>query len=1584
MKSPIKQRRRGRIGRRSGCRAELLEPRRLLAAPGIDLIPSAPPGWSDKIVVSTASGTSTDGAVFTSADKLYIDTAVSNAGDTATAADYSNRLSVDGVQAYTWNAASPQPAGSFVSNLDAVIGPLTAGAHTLTLEADYANAIDEADETNNLYSRNINVASVPADLTPYQPDGWTNKIILTTLEGNFTDASTFTTFGSLFVHAAMINQGGEPTTVPFATQTFIDGVKLHTFSTAPPVGVGGVVTFDDQDIALRNFTLGTHTISIIVDYGNAVAERDETNNYFSRTFQVLGNGYADFTPNEPQGWPDKIVVSTVPGTSTDATQITTNDTIYVDYSSLNQGAAFNSRSYTRVLLDGVQFHNFFVNSHAANFYYYWMDAPHAPLSAGVHTITVECDFTNAISYESDETNNTYSRSITVIAPEALPTVASISASPNPVTSGGALTLTAAGVADADGTVASVSFYLESNGTPGLQADGADVLLDSDAQSADGWIGLATTYGLAPGDYTVYARAMDDQGGAGAPASTTFTILPLPTGSISGLAFHDLDGDGKRSAGEPVLPGWTVFLDTNNNNLLDSGEASAVSDAQGAYTFSNLPAGRYTVAQLPPDGWSRTSPASTPAPVWVEKGPASIASGFNGNLPPNGLVSGRINAIAPDPTDPLTCYIGAAGGGVWKSSDAGASWTPLTDQQASLPIGALAVAPSAPNVIYAGTGDGIDFSGKGILKSTDGGKTWTLLGSDVFARRAFWRIVVDPLDPNIVYAGARGAGDGVAGNRGVWKTTDGGVTWSNTFASISDTASVTDLLIDPSDSQILYAALGNSAGNVFNGVYKTTNGGGTWTLLDNVPFGIVTGTIRLAISSDGQILYAAVTNPVNNRLRGFFQSTDRGASWVNRTLGTPEYLAGQGWFATVLAVDPIDPLRVYAAGTGRNWTDSIIRSDDGGATWRNIGNWKTSGQTLTTGWPHVDHHALAFDADGRLLDGNDGGIWRTADQGIDWVNMNANLDITEFVGISGDPSNRDLIYGGSQDNGTEKSSGAAIWDQVAAGDGGFVRVDPGNPATVYHTYFYAKGQTNFFRRSDDAGATWLVKTTGINTSTGIGVFYPPLVIDPSNPSRLLLGLDRLYESTDKANSWSAISPALVAGKAITALAVAPGAPDTLYVTYDDGSVWRTTDHGANWVNVTPGLAPAAPPDTPPTGVQLDDDQDEDEGGIDPDDSSGPGNGAILADPTDPLTVYLVRNGYGGGHVFLTTNGGASWSDISGDLPDLPTNAIAIDPRTTVHTLYVGTVAGVYFSTDAGVHWNRFGAGLPNADVTDLQLSLSENFITAGTFGRGAWQIALTGASVGAIGVTLSPGQDAQLAAFGAQHYPTVADSQFDFSTSSHRLKFTFSKAMSASLSLGMFDVRALASGLPIVPSSLAYDPTSRTATLAFDSPLLDGRYRLTALGSMITDAFGNALDGNADGNAGDDFTFDFFFLAADANHDGAVNFSDLVAVAQNYNGTGKSYSQGDFNYDAKVDFTDLVMLAQRYNTSLPPVGAAAVVAVSPAAGAIKIARSGTASKLTSRTARISKTAKPGLITRPTFSTLGIVPKAGTRRRKWAFD
>jgi hypothetical protein len=684
-------------------------------------------------------------------------------------------------------------------------------------------------------------------------------------------------------------------------------------------------------------------------------------------------------------------------------------------------------------------------------------------------------------------------------------------------------------------------------------------------------------------------------------------------------------------------------------------------------------------------------------TWTPIGPAPVTLG---GVPGSQPVSGRIAAIATDPTNANIIYVGAWGGGVWKTTDGGSTWTPLTDGQATLTMGAIAVAPSNPSIIYAGTGTAADsgdsFYGRGVLKSTNGGAIWTLLtgnaGKNEFDRRTISRIVVNPTNAKIVYVAVAGGGvNGLSGNTGIWKSTDGGTTWTNTTASITTTAGFSDLVIDPKHPQILYAAAGSFNGSTVNGVYKTTNAGMTWSAAGNFPGGSSDGSIRIALApSNVQTLYASIaTTGFTSGLREMLKSTNGGSTWTQ--LSPPDYLSPQANYDSTLAVDPSNANIVYAGGTANGGGPDFIESTDGGSTWTNI----STGASGTNG-VHTDEHAIAFDANGKLIDGNDGGVWRLDNPtigSIQWTDLNTNLQVTQFIGIALNPTNPTLVLGGSQDNGTELSTGSSEWIAVRGGDGGFVQIDSSNPNTLYHTFSYGGG---FLERSTDGGATWSNATKGINTSDPAD-FYVPYVMDPSNSSRLILGTNRVYETTNRASNWSPISNpgsnGWTVSSTIDSLAIAASDGNTIYasagghifVTFNDGATWHQRD--------IPGFS--------------DHFQD------------------LLVDPANNMTAYAVRDrftGGSGGHVFMTTDGGQHWTDISGNLPDVPTNTIALDPRT--HVLYIGTDAGVYASNDGGTTWAPFAIGMPNVRVTQLVLNTTESVLAAGTFGRGVWEIGIT--------------------------------------------------------------------------------------------------------------------------------------------------------------------------------------------------------------------------------------------------------------------
>jgi autotransporter-associated beta strand protein len=759
--------------------------------------------------------------------------------------------------------------------------------------------------------------------------------------------------------------------------------------------------------------------------------------------------------------------------------------------------------------------------------------------------------------------------------------------------------------------------------------------------------------------------------------------------------------------------------------------------------------------------------------WFPLGPAGIfnEAGSNGDGALPSENTGRITAVAADPTNPLVYYIGAATGGIWKTTNGGLNWVPLTDNLPPLTIGAIAVSPSNPNVIYAGTGEANSFTvnfadylapavfyGKGVLKSTDGGQTWTLLGTDHFTRQVISKVVIDPFDPNTVYISTGSFSLNAAGfpnelpldptGTGVWKSTDGGVTWTNsTYGPAGiwlDTTSpsqdqYSDLVMDPLDHNNLYTVIGTdvfengtdfSIGN--NGLYESLDGGASWFLdkgLTHDTGGFLTGgtfshtvaDMKMAIGAfvaDFPILYIAEMNPMPGSTLKSFQVDDvsgaitggRGATAFS-TVATPDFTNGQAFYDAVLGVNSTaDPLTVYAAGAANGpGSNSVMEGQVQLAplkiTWHDISVGKDSNG------PHTDHHALAFDAFGKLLDGNDGGVWRLADPTPTaplWTDLNSNLQLTQLYSISVDPNNPNYIFGGSQDNGTEKNVDNRAWTLSFGGDGGTTIIDPVNPKTIY-------GNVNSnIIKSTDGGQSWNLAENGI--TPGPTTFpYLPVVMDPSNHLRLVTGTDQVYVTIDGANNWKAISTPNLNGwessAPIELVAVANNNPNVIYAEAG-GKIFVT-------VNATAATPTWTERDININGVTINDHF-----------------GQLVVDPSNPMVAYIVRNRFDGqaidaggggpvlnGHVFRTTDGGHNWFDITGNLPDVPTWSLTLDTRFNPNVLYVGTDTGVFYSTDLGQHWNLFGVGLPLAQVRTLILDPLHDIITAGTFGRGVWRVAL---------------------------------------------------------------------------------------------------------------------------------------------------------------------------------------------------------------------------------------------------------------------
>src|SRR6266487_2591488 len=521
-------------------------------------------------------------------------------------------------------------------------------------------------------------------------------------------------------------------------------------------------------------------------------------------------------------------------------------------------------------------------------------------------------------------------------------------------------------------------------------------------------------------------------------------------------------------------------------------------------------------------------------AWTAIGPAPLNSSQA-----TGNVSGRITAIAAHPTDANTIYVAPAGGGVWKTINGGINWTALTDIQSTLSMGAAAIARSNPLVIYAGTGEannsGDSNFGRGILVSTNGGASFTLNTGPggVFNtdRMTCSRIAVDPTNASIAYAAMANLGNnGVAigGITGVYKTIDSGSTWANVTAANGKDFNFpwSDVVVDPNTPSIVYAAVGYLFGTANNGVYKSTDSGATWTLLNapNAPVGASFGRISVAISkaTNANVLYiAAEDNTTTGGLARFVRSDNAGASFTDLTAGTPNYMGGQGWYDTTLLVDPTSSAIVYAAGQAN--ANSMLRSTDSGATWTDISHTGVAVQ------PHVDHHGVDFDANGKLLDGDDGGIYRLNDPTVvSWANLNGDLNTIQFQGIGLHPTNPNIVIGGSQDNGTELYTGALLWTETDGGDGGLARFSLTNGSRVYHQApVQSFGNGNFFRRSTDTGVTWITRTTGMSGDNTQN-FYAPFSVDPGNGDRVLYGATHVWETTNAGELWTAIATPGIGG------------------------------------------------------------------------------------------------------------------------------------------------------------------------------------------------------------------------------------------------------------------------------------------------------------------------------------------------------------------------------------------------------------------------------------------------------------------------
>lgn len=646
--------------------------------------------------------------------------------------------------------------------------------------------------------------------------------------------------------------------------------------------------------------------------------------------------------------------------------------------------------------------------------------------------------------------------------------------------------------------------------------------------------------------------------------------------------------------------------------------------------------------------------------WYPIGPRPI---LNEVWSGNNDASGRVVSIAPHPTDPNTVYIASASGGVWKTIDGGAIWFPLTDELAILNHGCVALDPANPDTVYVGTGEYTTLSkGAGLFRSTDGGATWQQIANTAQVGTQCSGIIVDPTFPQRVH---------VAGRGGYHRTDDSGTTW-NTFLS----GDVSSLAINPLNPATLFAGVHGV------GLFRSLDSGTTWTQLTNGLPGAGISRILIAVApSNPNTVYTAIIDGSN--LNGLFQSTDGGNTWAIKP-NTPNFPSPQAWYDAFIGVDPTNENTLYAGGVFPSYAVAgVIKSTDAGNSWTDITIDSFGGQL------HPDQHTVAFGPSGTLWIGNDGGVWKSNNGGTAWINTNATLAVTQNYNIALHPTDPAKIMGGTQDNGTiGRETDVDQWPQVIGGDGGFLEFDFNNPIRKYSTYVYL----SIFRF--DPGFADITGPWGSDPAN----FIAPLVMDPNDPHTLLGGTNRVWRTQDAhaAANWTAISNTAVAGGGtLNAIAVATGAPDTIYSGSSTGQVHVTTD-AANWSNRSTGL---------PGGSISD----------------------ILVNPNFPGNAYVSYHNTTGPRILRTINFGFSWTDVTGDMPQgAASNAIEVDWRFNPPHLYSGSGSGIYTSTDGGAIWVKDGLDLPNVNIGDLKISTLHNTITAGTYGRGAWRLDLPAA------------------------------------------------------------------------------------------------------------------------------------------------------------------------------------------------------------------------------------------------------------------
>ncbi|HAB51173.1 MAG: hypothetical protein A3K31_00580 [Ignavibacteria bacterium RIFOXYA12_FULL_35_25] len=660
---------------------------------------------------------------------------------------------------------------------------------------------------------------------------------------------------------------------------------------------------------------------------------------------------------------------------------------------------------------------------------------------------------------------------------------------------------------------------------------------------------------------------------------------------------------------------------------------------------------------------------TAALSWTQLGPGNIG--------------GRVRAIVVHPTDPNLVYLGSVSGGVWKTTNGGTSWSPLKDNMENLAVCSIVMDPTNSSILYAGTGEGYfngdALRGEGIFKTTDAGATWVRLSSANNSNFYYVNKLVIDQSTNALYAATR---------KGLYKSTDGGASFTGMLVGTGGAdVHCMDVEVAYTSPSTIYASFG-----LFNdaSIYRSTDGGSSFS--SNLGQS-GQGRIEIATSASNPLIaIASFCDLTTNGVTLMASTSDGGDNWFTMTVpgpafsGPDNYAGTQAWYDNIVYIDPNNSATLYVGGL------DFWKSTNSGSSWTQKTNWYS--QAGAPQYVHADQHAIAFAPSNTniMYLGTDGGIFKSTNKGENWTAINNNLFITQFYYGAVNPTGT-TYYGGTQDNGTLKSTGSSSWTTVMGGDGGATEVDFSNTNNLYMEYVNLA-----FFKSTNGGATFSKAMSGIpvgpdfwDGTTDRTLFISPFSMDPNNSNIIVAGTYRVWRTINSAGNWTAISGDLTgdgtgsSGSKISTVIVAKGNSNVIYAGCSNGRIQVTTDGGSNWNLRNSGL---------PVAYCT----------------------RIATDPNNPSTAFATFSGFSSGNkVFKTTNFGVNWTNISSNLPNIPVNCLVVNPS-DANNLFVGTDLGVFSTVNGGSSWAQDNNGLANVSVADLDYRLSDNKLFAATHGR----------------------------------------------------------------------------------------------------------------------------------------------------------------------------------------------------------------------------------------------------------------------------